>query len=340
MSYETLAITWFGLWGLLWAVYFMLDGFDLGVGLLYPFIAKSDREKSHLMNSIGPFWDGNEVWLVTAGGATFAAFPSTYAVMFSTFYMPFMLILLGLIFRGTAIEFVGKSESQQWKQGWKWAFFFGSFLVVFIFGVVFANMFQGIAFDENGYHGTFLSFFNGYGIMGGLLFIALFVLTGAVWIGLKTADTLSKRAMEWAGKLWYIVVGITMIFLGMSYSHTTLYQNYLNQPIWFIVPAIAILALLGVKFFISKNDAFKSFISSSVLIFTTTFFGIIGLFPNMFPSSLGQEHSLTVFNSSSSEYTLNIMLVVVLIFVPIVIFYQIMMFKIFSGKVTDEDTHY
>ncbi|TCS83700.1 cytochrome d ubiquinol oxidase subunit II [Tepidibacillus fermentans] len=340
MTYTTLIIIWFALWGLLWAVYFMLDGFDLGVGMLYPFLAKDENERKLLLNSIGPFWDGNEVWLITAGGATFAAFPTTYAVMFSFFYLPFMLILLGLIFRGTAIEFMNKSEGQTWKDLWKWALAAGSFLVAFLFGVAFANIFHGLPIDEQGYHGTLISLLNSYGILGGLLFTGLFILSGSIWIGIKTDNELSERVMNFSSKMWYGVLVLAVIFLVQTYFETSLYDIYIENPIWLIDLAIAVISLLLTKVFINKKDAIKAFITHSLLIVSTTFFGIIGLYPNMLPSSIDSKHSLTVFNSASSEYTLKIMFIVAIIFVPIVIFYQIMMYKIFSGKITEKDAHY
>jgi len=340
MTYTGLITIWFALWGLLWAVYFMLDGFDLGVGMLYPFLAKNEQERKLLLNSIGPFWDGNEVWLVTAGGATFAAFPTTYAVMFSFFYLPFMLILLGLIFRGTAIEFMNKSENSTWKLFWKWAFAGGSFIVVFLFGVAFANIFQGVAIDAEGYHGSFLSLLNGYGVLGGLLFTGLFILSGSIWISYKTSGVLSERAIEFSGKMWYIVLLLAVLFLIQSYFTTSLYDNYFQNPLWFLIIFFAVVFLFITKVFITKKHALTAFITQSIFVLLTTFFGIIGLYPNMIPSNIDKRFSLTAFNSSSSEYTLRIMFYVVIIFVPIVIFYQIMMYRIFSGKITDQDAHY
>ncbi|GBF10942.1 cytochrome d ubiquinol oxidase subunit II [Tepidibacillus sp. HK-1] len=340
MSYTALAITWFGLWGTLWAVYFMLDGFDLGVGILYPFIAKDDSERKLLLNTIGPFWDGNEVWLITAGGATFAAFPTTYALMFSYLYLPLMLILLGLIFRGTAIEFMNKSDHQSWRKAWKWAFFSGSLLVTLLFGVAFANIFQGLAMDDSGYHGTLLSLLNPYGLLGGLVFIALFSLTGAIWIAAKTMSHLSERALTYASKLWVIALILAGIFLIYTSVATNLYRNYLQQPILWIVPGLAVVALLFTRRFLQKKDAIRAFFASSVTILMTIYTTIIGLYPNMIPSSIDEKYSLTIFNSSSSEYTLRIMFYVAIIFVPIVIAYQIFVYKIFSDKVTEQDSHY
>lgn len=340
MSYTTLAIIWFILWGVLWAVYFMLDGFDLGVGILFPFIAKDQKERSHLINAIGPFWDGNEVWLITAGGATFAAFPTTYAVMFSYLYLPLMLILLGLIFRGTGIEFMHQSDNPTWRKAWKWAFFGGSLLVTLLFGVAFANIFQGLPMDAEGYHGGLLALLNPYGLLGGLLFVILFSLSGAIWVSVKTMDPLSDRALNLSKKIWYIALIITAIFLIYTNFATNLFDNYIEHPVWFVLPLLAVIAMILTFVFIQKKSAVKAFFANSATIFLIIFTGFRGLYPNMIPSSIDSSFNLTIFNSSSSQYTLNIMFYVAIIFVPIVILYQIFMYKIFSSKVTDEDSHY
>jgi len=340
MGYTNLAILWFVIWGFLWAVYFMLDGFDLGVGILYPFIAKSDSEQKQLLSTVGPFWDGNEVWLIAAGGVTFAAFPTTYALMFSYLYLPLMLILLGLIFRGTGIEFINKDEGAAWRNAWKWAFFGGSLLVSLLFGVAFANIFQGLPMDAAGYHGGLLSLLNPYGLLGGGLFVLLFALTGAIWIATKAATTLAERARLLAKKLWSITTVVVVVFLIYSYFATNLYENYLKNPLWAIIPLLAVTGLLLTYRYLQRNSAKKAFLAISSAIFLIIFTGIRGLYPNMIPSNIDPEYSLTIFNSSSSEYTLGIMFVVVLIFVPIVIAYQLFVYKLFSHRVTDEQEHY
>lgn len=340
MSYEALAITWFGIWGLLWAVYFMLDGFDLGVGMLYPFLTKEEGERRLLLNTIGPFWDGNEVWLVTAGGATFAAFPTTYAMMFSYFYVPLMLVLFGLIIRGSAIEFMNKSSDESWLRLWKWGFAGGSFAVSFILGAIFANIFRGLPIDVNGYHGSFLTFFNLYALAGGFLFTLLFLLSGTIWIAVKTKSPLSEKALSFASRAWYVLLLVLILFLIYTYFGTNLFSNYFANPIWRIVPLIVVGSLILTKILINKKQAVKAFFSSSLTIVATTFFAIIGLYPNMIPSSLDPNYSLTLFNSSSSQYTLKIMLIVVIIFIPIVISYQIFIYKVFSDKVSNDNVHY
>ena len=177
---------WFLLWGILWGVYFMLDGFDLGLGTLKPFISRNDTDKRIAYNAMGPFWDGNEVWLVMAGGVTFAAFPTTYAVMFSSLYSPLLLILFGLIIRAVSFEFRGKIDSTAWKGLWDLCHFVGSFGPALLFGVAFANIFQGIPINADGVlQGNLLSLLNPYGILGGALFVLLFLVHGALWLAVK-----------------------------------------------------------------------------------------------------------------------------------------------------------
>ena len=227
---------WFYLWGLLWAIFFMTDGFDFGVGILYPFLGKSDRDKRVMINSIGPLWDGNEVWLITAGGVTFAAFPQVYATMFSALYTPLMLILFALIFRGVAFEFRGKIDGSAWKKLWDTSIFLGSFLPALLFGVAFANIFQGIPFDTDGlYHGNTLKLLNPYGLLGGILFVLLFVQHGANWLTIRTTGDLQKRAVSASEKNWLFLVPVALIFLVASYFATDLYLNYLETPVLFLI---------------------------------------------------------------------------------------------------------
>jgi len=328
---------WFLLWGILWAVYFMLDGYDLGLGTLMPFVAKNDQERRIVYNSMGPFWDGNEVWLVTAGGVTFAAFPTTYAVMFSTLYTPLLLILFALIIRAASFEFRRKIESRAWRSLWDTCLFVGSFLPSLLFGVAFANIFQGIPFDDKGvFHGTILTLLNPYGIAGGVLFVAMFLLHGALWLAIKTEGALHERAEALAKALWLVLLIVAVVFLVFTWFATPLYNNYLARPILFVIPLIAVAALLGTRWFIAKAAWWKAWFASSLTIVAATLFGVIGLYPNLYPSSLNPSYSLTAFNSSSTPMTLTIMLVVALIFIPVVIIYQGWAYHLFREKVTPE----
>ena len=332
-----LQITWFVLWSVLWAVYFMLDGFVLGTGFLSGFLTKSDTEKRVLINSVGPVWDGNEVWLLTAGGATFAAFPTTYALMFSYLYTALLLLLFSLIVRGVGFEFRGKIDNPRWKAGWDTAIAVSSFLPALLFGVAFGNIFQGLPMDAAGYHGGFFSLLNPYGILTGLLFVCLFAVHGALYAAIKTTGSLSARALEKAKQLWLPLLVVAVLFLGATASATKLYANYAKLPLLVVLPLIAVVALVLVYAWIVAAKPGKAFAASCVTIVFVVFTGVAGLFPNLIPSSLDPNYSLTIFNSSSSPYTLAIMTGVVAIFVPIVIMYKIWVYRVFRAPVTERD---
>lgn len=329
---------WFFLWGLLWAVFFMTDGFDMGIGSLYPFLGKSEQDKHMMIHAMGPLWDGNEVWLITAGGVTFAAFPLVYAVMFSSLYSALMLILFALILRGVSFEFRNKVESAAWKKIWDACIFVGSFLPALLFGVAFGNIFQGIPFDQEGvYQGTLFTLLNPYGLLAGVLFVCLFLMHGSLWLAIRTDGELGARASRLAGKLWPVLTGVAVVFLVATYVFTPLYTNYLAHPALFLVPLLAVAGLVGIRYFLMQQAPFKAWSASALTIVACTFFGVIGLFPNLFPSSIDAAFSLSAFNASSSPLTLKIMLIVVLLFIPVVLAYQVWAYKLFSVKVTDED---
>jgi cytochrome d ubiquinol oxidase subunit II len=325
-------ITWFILWGVLWAVYFMLDGFDFGVGILYPFLARNEGEKSATRRAIGPVWDGNEVWLITAGGATFAAFPEAYASMFSYLYSALLIILFALIFRGVALEFRAKGESSAWRKGWDTAFFLGSLVPALLFGVAFGNIFRGLPVDAGGYHGTLLSLLNPYGLWTGLFFVLMFLVHGALWLALKTDGDLGTRALRFVQTGWYFLLASAVVFLGWTVLSTRLEDNYLRRPYWLVVPFLAVASLLLIKLAAARKRISRAFFASCAMIVLVTFTGIIGLFPDLIPSRLDAAYSLTAFNASSSPYTLRIMTIVALVFVPVVIGYQVWVYLVFRKK--------
>ena len=336
-----LQTTWFFLWVLLWAVYFVTDGVDLGVGSLLPILGKNNEQKRIMYNAIGPLWDGNEVWVITAGGVTFAAFPLVYAVMFSSLYSALMLILFALIIRGVSLEFRGKIDDPRWQKIWDTCMFVGSVLPALLFGVAFANIFQGIPIDGEGvYHGTLFTLLNPYGLLGGVLFLVLFLVHGSIWLTIKSEGDLHEKAAVTANWLWPVLLVVAVIFLVASIFATSIYDNYIAHPILFVFILITVLALLGIKIFLVKKNYWKAWFSSAVTIIGATFYGFIGLFPQMFPSSLNPDYTLTAYNSSSSPLTLTIMLVLALIFVPIVLVYQFWAYNLFKGKVTKEDLAY
>ncbi|MFH1981632.1 MAG: cytochrome d ubiquinol oxidase subunit II [Pseudomonadota bacterium] len=329
---------WFFLWGLLWAIFFITDGFDFGVGALYPFLGASERDKRVMINSLGPVWDGNEVWLLTAGGVTFAAFPKVYAVMFSSLYSALMLVLFALIIRGVSFEFRGKIDDPRWTRLWDTGIFVGSALPAVLFGVAFANIFKGIPIDAQGvYHGNLLTLLNPYGLIGGVLFLLLFLVHGALWLAIKTEGDLHTRSVTAARKLWPALLVVAVIFLVASKFATGLYDNYTAHPALFLIIAVTVAALGATRLLLARQDYFKAWLASAATIAGATFFGVIGLFPNMLPSTIRPYFSLTAYNASSSPLTLKIMLTVVAVFIPVVIAYQIWAYRLFRGKVTDED---
>jgi cytochrome d ubiquinol oxidase subunit II len=335
MDHAVLQVIWFILWGVLWAVYFMLDGFDLGIGTILPFFAKTDEEKRVLYNAQGPFWDGNEVWLITAGGATFAAFPKTYAVMFSGLYTPLLIILFALIVRGVSYEFRGKVESPGWRSIWDFTMFIGSAVPALLFGVAFANIFMGLPLDQNGvFQGNLFTLLNPYGLLGGLLFLVMFIQHGALWLTVKTEGSVQEKAANLANKVWVVELILAALFLVASFIYTDLWNNYFSAPVFFIVPLLAVVGLILMKVYISKAAWLKAWISSALTIVMATAYGVIGLFPRMLPSSINPEYSLTIYNSSSSYLTLVVMTIVALIFVPIVIGYQFWVYRLFSDKIS------
>ena len=329
-------IIWFVLWGVLWAVYFMLDGFDFGAGILLGVLGKNEKEKRTIIRTIGPVWNGNEVWLITAGGATFAAFPTTYALMFSYLYTALLLLLFSLILRGVSMEFRGLGSTDNWKNNWDKTIMVSSFLPALLLGVAFGNIFQGLPMDATGYHGSLFKLLNPYGLVTGVFFVLLFLVHGALWISIKTEGDLSSRASVLAGKIWFALLVVAVSFLVFTAFATKLYDNYLSMPVWFLVPALAVLSLLGIKIFGSKGKSLAAFYSSCLTILMVTFTGVIGLFPNLIPSSLDPAYSLTAYNSSSSIYTLKIMTVVALVFVPIVIAYQIWHYRVFRSRLSPD----
>jgi cytochrome d ubiquinol oxidase subunit II len=328
-----LEVLWFFLWALLWAIYFVTDGFDLGVGMLLPFLAKDEKANGALYNAIGPVWNGNEVWLITAGGVTFAAFPKTYAAMFSSFYIPLTLLLAALIIRGIGLEFRNKSEGAAWKKLCDLGQFIGSGLIALLIGVAFANIFRGLPLENGVFKGSFLGLLNPYGICGGVFFIAAFMLHGALWLVIKTEGALQDKARQYAGILWWIVLVMTAAFLAHSYIETGLYANYFKQPLLFVIPLLAAAALVVCRFYLAKNAAWKAWSASSVFLLTCTFFLTVGLFPDMLPSTIEPAvNSITCYSAASSALTLKVMLGVVLLFIPLVLGYQIWAYRLFSTK--------
>ena len=328
---------WFVLWGVLWIVYFITDGYDLGLGMLMPFLSKEDWERRAVFNAQGPFWDANEVWLITAGGATFAAFPTTYAVMFSALYTPLLLLLFALIFRGVSFEMRSKESSPLWRKTWDSAMTGGSFVAALLLGVAFANIFKGLPLDATGIlHGNLLTLLNPYGLLGGVLFVLMFCVHGSIWLTIMAKGEMRERGAKMAARLWPVLVAAAVIFLIATFFATDLYANIARWPFLAIFPLLAVAGLFGARIFLAKRDWWKTFASSAVFIGCAAAFGVAGLFPRLLPSSLDPAFSLTAFNSASSHLTLSLMLGVVLVFIPIVLAYQVWVHKEFSNKIDVE----
>jgi cytochrome d ubiquinol oxidase subunit II len=333
MDIAVFQVTWFVLWALLWAVYFMLDGFVLGTGMLYLCLGRSESDRRVLLRCVGPVWDGNEVWLLTAGGATFAAFPTTYALMFSYLYSALLLLLFALILRGVSLEFRGKLEGAGWRRFWDGMVFVASLAPALLFGVAFGNIFRGLPMDAAGYHGSLLALLNPYGLLTGALFVLLFAVHGALYVAVKTVGELAEKARRVAAGTWVALLAAAAGFLVHTAFATRLYGNYLRHPALLAAPVLAVAALFAVRLWLARGKPLRAFAASCALIVLVVGTGVIGLFPNLIPSTLDAGASLTLYNSSSSRLTLQIMTGVALIFVPVVIAYKIWVYRLFRAPI-------
>ena len=335
-----LAEIWFFLWALLWVLYFILDGFDLGAAILIPFVGKDENGNGQIIKSLAPVWDGNEVWLVTAGGAMFAAFPKGYATMFSFFYSPLMLVLIALIIRGVSIEFRYHPISSLWLKICDWSAALSSLVVAFGLGALFSNIFAGIPISGSGLQNTNYNFFNLYAVIGGLFFIGLFLVQGGTYLTLKLSGDIEERVKNMTKSLFGYLLFITFLFIIFTYFKTNLFANYFASPALMIVISGLLLILVALGLNIYKQNFGRAFTLSTLYIATVSLFAFIGLYPRLIPSSIADVNSLTIYNSSSSPMTLAIMLGVVLLFIPLVIIYQSWTHYIFRERVSDSsDLH-
>lgn len=330
-----LNIVWFVLIGVLYTGYFILEGFDLGVGILHPFVAKTDTERRSVINTIGPHWDGNEVWLITAGGATFAAFPNWYATLFSGFYLPLLLMLVGLILRGVALEFRSKDENRLWRSFWDWAICLGSFIPALLWGVAFANFLRGIPIDASqNYTGGFWNLLNPYALTVGVLSTIGFMLQGAIFLALKTENPIKERVQKLASRLWIPVLVLMAAVVLFSSAETDMATKEGIRPGILSYLVLIIQAVVG--FFIFRGQYGKGFIMQSLTIAGVTASAFLTLFPRVLISSTNPVWSLTIYNAASSPYTLQIMSIVALIFVPIFLVYQAWTYWIFRKRVGND----
>jgi cytochrome d ubiquinol oxidase subunit II len=331
---------WFFLIAVLFTGFFVLEGFDFGVGMLSPFIGHNEQERRLLINTIGPFWDGNEVWLLTAGGAMFAAFPDWYATLFSGFYIALFFLVLSLMVRGVSFEFRSKRPSARWRTGWDRALFVGSLLPPLLWGVALANLMKGVPINAHMQDtGSFWSLLNPYSLVGGVAMVLLFLLHGSLFLSLRTHGDLQLRARTAARRIGVWTTIAMFVFIIMSYFYTDMFtkQGILPGP----VPVLAGFSLISIPFLIRNNKdgwAFMMSILTVILSIATVF---LALYPNVMISSLNPAWNLTVYNAASNPYSLTVMTIVALSLLPFVLAYQAWTFWVFRKRLTLKDElHY
>ncbi|MBB6260751.1 cytochrome d ubiquinol oxidase subunit II [Paenochrobactrum gallinarii] len=376
IDYETLRLIWWVLLGVLLIGFAAMDGFDLGVGTLLPFVAKTDVERRVVINTIGPVWEGNQVWLILGGGAIFAAWPPLYAVSFSGFYLAMFIILFALILRPVGFKYRSKKQSPQWRSGWDWALFIGGFVPALIFGVAVGNVLQGVPFRFSDhlqifYEGNLFGLLNPFALLCGLLSVAMLTMHGAAWLVLKTTGDIAKRAKSFGSVaalltiVFYVLAGIWMwygiagyritseivtdgpsnpLFKTAVLEHGAWFTNFSNYPILLIAPVLGILGALSVLVAMRAGREVMPLLMGKLSIFGIISSVGVAMFPFILPSSLDPNASLTVWDSSSSQMTLFNMLVATAIFLPLILFYTSWVYKVLWGKVDknmieDDNSH-
>ncbi len=332
-----LSVLWFVLVTVLFIGFFFLEGFDYGVGILLPFLGKNDTERRVLINTIGPVWDGNEVWMITAGGAMFAAFPHVYATLFSGFYLALFLMLMALIVRGVAFEFRSKDENPAWRRTWDWMIFVGSAIPALLWGVAVTNLIKGVPINAKmQYTGTFFDLLSPYTLVGGLAFLLVFTFHGALYLTLKTEGDMVRRARNAAINSGVLAAVFCLTLVGMTYTNTDLFASTgAGITLWG-----AVVLFVGAFTAVYVKRYGLGFILSSLTVAFTTIAFFWGLFPRLMVSSLNPAWSLTIANSASTPYTLKIMTVAALALVPVILVYQGWVYWTFRKRVTAKDLEY
>jgi cytochrome d ubiquinol oxidase subunit II len=327
----TLPEFWFILIAFMFVSYFVLEGFDFGVGVLLPVLGKDDTGRRVMINTIGPVWDANETWLVLAAGAMFAAFPYWYASGFSAFYLPLLVILAALIVRGVAFEFRGKVDDPQWRARWDVAIVVGSIIIPFLWGVFFANLVRGLALNENGdYVGTVAALFSPFALLGGLVVLVMFLFHGAVFIALRTRGGIRNDARALAGKLGLGAVVLTAVFLAWTVSS---HGDAVDGALAVVVVAALAVALVANS---RGNEGWAFGLTAcSILLLVATYFAV--LYPNVMPSTIDPAYNLTIANASSTGYTLTVMSWTAALVVPFVLAYQAWSYWVFRNRLSRDN---
>jgi cytochrome d ubiquinol oxidase subunit II len=324
---------WFALIGVLWIGYFFLEGFDFGAGILLPVVGRDDLDRRVVVNTLGPVWDANEVWLITAGGATFAAFPEWYATLFSGFYLPLFLILVALIVRGVAFEYRSKDKRPEWRAWWDRAIFVGSVLPALLWGVAFANIVRGVKIDASGeYVGNVLDLLNPYALFGGLTTLALFTLHGALFLCLKTEGDVTERAHVVAVRLAAPAAGFLFGFLTWTWRNAVSIDNDGIVP--GVIPILAAVLLVAAVWLIRERFHGWAFVATGGSITLTTLTLFLNLYPRVMPSSIDPAFDLTIYNAASTSTTLTVMAWVAIVFTPLVLVYQAWSYWVFRKRIS------
>lgn len=341
MEYQFLNVLWFILVTVLLAVYAILDGFDLGVGTLHLFV-KGEENKRILMNSIGPVWDGNEVWLIAGGGAIFAAFPLAYATAFSSFYLAVYLLLLALFFRAISFEFRGKVESPGWRKFWDYSFGIGSLLPAVLLGVAYGNILRGLPLNEEKiFTGGFFELLNPYAILIGVLALIMCLMQGAIYLTHKTDGELKEKYEKLVTRFWVAFVVLWFfVTIASLFVSKFLFDGITKSPFFWILFILFLISIIMIPITLKAKNNKKAFLFSSLSIFSMIGLSAVGLFPKLIPSLIDINNSLTIMNASSTERTLTAMLIIALIGMPFILAYTIYIYKVFKGKTLLHDDSY
>ncbi|MCX4145113.1 MULTISPECIES: cytochrome d ubiquinol oxidase subunit II [Paraburkholderia] len=375
MDYATLKVIWWVLIGVLLIGFALTDGFDMGAAILLPFIAKTDKERRIVVNTVGATWEGNQVWFITAGGAMFAAWPLVYAASFSGFYFAMLLVLFSLFFRPVGFDYRSKREDPRWRNAWDWALFIGGFVPALVIGVAFGNLLQGVPFSFDtdlrvSYHGGFFALLNPFAVLCGLVSVSMLAAHGAAFVKMKTDGVIARRASialriaSLAGVVLFLIAGVLIATMIGGYRIVDAapfdtvanpllksvigapglwLTNYSTYPWMIAAPVIGVLG--GVLALVLASSRFEKsvFMSTGLMIVGVILTAGFSMFPFIMPSSLDERSSLTVWDSTSSQMTLQIMLIAVIIFLPIVLIYTSWVYRVMRGKVTaaalEENSH-